>query len=76
MLRRLPFSLQEGQIIRVSDELFDYVLNDSGEVIQNHHTSREIEDWAKKADKIENFYSKRPGIIIGPVESFWSTSTC
>ena len=63
-----PF-LQEGKIIRVSDELFDYVLDDSGQVVQKHHTSREIEDWGKKAERIESFYSKRLGIIIGQVES-------
>ncbi len=63
-----PF-LQEGKIVRVSDELFDYVLDDSGQVVQKHHTSREIEDWAKKAEKIEHFYSKRLGIITGTVES-------
>ncbi|KAI0454522.1 exoribonuclease 1 [Xylaria acuta] len=65
-----PF-LQEARVIRVSDELFDYTLdpNQSGQVIQIHHSGRDIEDWNKKATRIENFYSKRLGIIIGPVES-------
>ncbi|KAI0379836.1 exoribonuclease 1 [Hypomontagnella monticulosa] len=65
-----PF-LQEAKIIRVSDELFDYSLatDGSGQVIQTHHSPRDIEEWGKKASRIESFYSKRLGIIIGPVES-------
>lgn len=65
-----PF-LQEAKVARVSDELFDYVLSDDGsnQIIQRHHTPREIEDWSKKAGKIENFYSKRLGILISRVES-------
>ncbi|KAI0843834.1 exoribonuclease 1 [Daldinia vernicosa] len=65
-----PF-LQEAKITRVSDELFDYSLatDGSGQVIQTHHSGREIDDWNRKALRIENFYSSRLGIIIGPVES-------
>ncbi|KAH9991085.1 exoribonuclease 1 [Xylariaceae sp. FL0662B] len=65
-----PF-LQEAKVVRVSDELFDYTLatDSSGQVIQAHHSGKEIEEWSKKASRIENFYSKRLGIIIGPVES-------
>ncbi|KAK0651907.1 XRN 5'-3' exonuclease N-terminus-domain-containing protein [Cercophora newfieldiana] len=65
-----PF-LQEAKIIRVSDELFDYTLAEdgSGQVIPREHTPREIDDWGRKSEKIENFYSKRLGIIIGPVDS-------
>ncbi|KAI0491207.1 exoribonuclease 1 [Xylaria cf. heliscus] len=65
-----PF-LQEARVVRVSDELFDYTLdpNQPGQVTQTHHSGRDIEEWNKKASRIENFYSKRLGIIIGPVES-------
>lgn len=65
-----PF-LQEGKVVRVSDELFDYVLSPdgSGQVSAIEHSPRDIEDFNKKADRIENFYSKRLGIIIGQVES-------
>ncbi|KAI1486558.1 exoribonuclease 1 [Biscogniauxia mediterranea] len=65
-----PF-LQEAKVVRVSDELFDYSLSptDPGQVIQTHHSARDIEEWNKKASRIENFYSKRLGIIIGSVES-------
>ncbi|KAH6626420.1 XRN 5'-3' exonuclease N-terminus-domain-containing protein, partial [Chaetomium sp. MPI-SDFR-AT-0129] len=68
-----PF-LQEAKIVKVSDELFDYTLAEdgSGQVIPRNHSHREIEDWSKKADRIENFYSKRLGILIGPVESLVS----
>ncbi|KAI1363545.1 exoribonuclease 1 [Xylaria arbuscula] len=65
-----PF-LQEARIVRVSDELFDYILdaNGSGQVIEQHHSGRDIEEWNKKSARIENFYSKRLGIITGSVES-------
>lgn len=68
-----PF-LQEAKIVRVSDELFDYTLAEdgSGQVVSRPHTAREIEEWTRKADRIENFYSKRLGILIGPVESLVS----
>jgi 5'-3' exoribonuclease 1 len=68
-----PF-LQEAKIVKVSDELFDYTLAEdgSGQVVTRNHSPREIEDWSKKADRIENFYSKRLGILIGPVESLVS----
>ncbi|KAI1432663.1 exoribonuclease 1 [Xylaria sp. CBS 124048] len=65
-----PF-LQEAKVVRVSDELFDYTLhpNGSGPVVQTHHSDRDINEWNKKASRIENFYSKRLGIVIGSVES-------
>ncbi|KAI9794510.1 MAG: hypothetical protein M1833_000370 [Piccolia ochrophora] len=65
-----PF-LQEAKVIRVSDELFDYVLSDSqdGTVIPVPHGPHDIDQWQKKAERIENVYSKRLGIIIGSVES-------
>ncbi|KAI0911223.1 exoribonuclease 1 [Ustulina deusta] len=65
-----PF-LQEARITRVSDELFDYTLdpNSLGRIIENHHSGRDIEEWNKKASRIENFYSKRLGIITSSVES-------
>jgi 5'-3' exoribonuclease 1 len=65
-----PF-LQEGKVVCVSDELFDYVLAEdgSGQVIPTNHSPRDIEEFSKKAERIENFYSKRLGIIIGQVES-------
>jgi 5'-3' exoribonuclease 1 len=66
-----PF-LQEAKVVRVSDELFDYVLPESGPYtapVTIPHGPREISDWKKKADRIENTYSKRLGMIIGEVES-------
>lgn len=65
-----PF-LQEAKIVRVTDELFDYFLAEdgSGQVVQREHGGREIEDFGRKASKMENFYSKRLGILIGGVES-------
>ncbi|KAJ5134520.1 5'-3' exoribonuclease [Penicillium atrosanguineum] len=64
-----PF-LQEALVIRVSDELFDYVLPPHEEhVVSIPHTPQQIEQWKKKATKIEGTYSKRLGMVIGEVES-------
>ncbi|KAJ5735837.1 uncharacterized protein N7483_000962 [Penicillium malachiteum] len=64
-----PF-LQEALVIRVSDELFDYILPPGEQhVVSIPHTPQQIEQWKKKANKIEGTYSKRLGIIIGDVES-------
>lgn len=63
-----PF-LQEAQIVRVSDELFDYVLDENGQVAIKDHSNRDIDEWAKNSRYWEDFYSKRLGILIGDVES-------
>ncbi|CZR56812.1 probable KEM1-multifunctional nuclease [Phialocephala subalpina] len=65
-----PF-LNEGKVVKISDELFDYLPSndETGQPLQQPHGPREIEDFRKKAHRIEDNYSKRLGIIIGPVES-------
>lgn len=64
-----PF-LQEALVVRVSDELFDYVLPQGQEhPVAIPHSPPQIEQWKRKAEKIEGYYSKRLGMIIGPVES-------
>lgn len=64
-----PF-LQEALVIRVSDELFDYILPPGEQhVVSIPHTPQQIEQWKKKASKIEGTYSRRMGMIIGDVES-------
>ncbi|KAJ5280333.1 hypothetical protein N7478_005705 [Penicillium angulare] len=62
--------LQEALVVRVSDELFDYILPPGEQhPVSIPHTPQQIEQWKKKADKIEGTYSKRLGVIIGGVES-------
>jgi 5'-3' exoribonuclease 1 len=62
--------LQEALVIRVSDELFDYILPPGEQhVVQIPHTPQQIEQFKKKAHRIESHYSKRLGMIIGGVES-------
>ncbi|TKA78802.1 hypothetical protein B0A49_01694 [Cryomyces minteri] len=59
-----PF-LQEALVVRVSDELFDYVLDGqtpSGEYNPSNvraieHGPQEISQWKRKADRIESVYS-------------------
>lgn len=69
-----PF-LQEAKVMRVSDELFDYVLADpnvgvtAANIVPMPHGPREISDWKKKADRIESVYSRRLGVVTGPVEA-------
>ena len=65
-----PF-LQEAKVVRVSDELFDYVLpeREGAPVIPVPHGPFEIDQWQKKAGRIESNYSKRLGMLIGDVES-------
>ncbi|RAR04095.1 5 -3 exoribonuclease [Stemphylium lycopersici] len=65
-----PF-LHEAKVVKVSDELFDYVLPESGPSapVAIPHGPTEISNWKKCANRIENQYSKRLGINIGEVES-------
>ncbi|CAG8956046.1 hypothetical protein HYFRA_00008902 [Hymenoscyphus fraxineus] len=65
-----PF-LSEAKVTKVSDELFDYLpsMDGSSHAIQKPHGPREIDEFRKKATRIEETYSKRLGIIIGAVES-------
>ncbi|KAF2801589.1 uncharacterized protein BDZ99DRAFT_219638 [Mytilinidion resinicola] len=65
-----PF-LQEAKVVKVSDELFDYVLPEQGppQPVAIPHGPQEISNWKKKADRIENTYSRRLGMVIGDVES-------
>lgn len=60
--------MQEAKVTAVSDELFKYVLSDLGQLIPVPHGPAEISNWKRKADRIENHYSKRMGIVTGPVE--------
>jgi 5'-3' exoribonuclease 1 len=65
-----PF-LSEAKIIRVSDEMFSYALPESGSgpPVATPHGPQELQVWQKKAERIESVYSKRLGMITGPVES-------
>lgn len=68
-----PF-LQEGMVVALSDELFRYekVLVGGGvgseKVIGTPHNQNGLGYWKSKADRIENVYSKRFGVVTGPVE--------
>jgi hypothetical protein len=65
-----PF-LQEGKVVKISDELFDYFPPEEGtsQAIPKPHGPREIDDWHARAQRIESNYSTRLGIEIGTVES-------
>ena len=65
-----PF-LQEAKVVKVSDELFDYTLSERGarQIHATNHSQNEIEQFHKKAEHIEKYYSKRLGMLIGAVES-------
>lgn len=62
--------LQEAKVERVSDELFDYVIVEGDKHITTiPHTPPQIDDWHRRASRIESYYSKRLGIITGEVEA-------
>jgi 5'-3' exoribonuclease 1 len=64
-----PF-LQEAKAVKVSDELFDYVLDPSTNGVRAiDNDSRAVDEFHKKADRIEKFYSKRLGMLSGDIES-------
>ena len=65
-----PF-LSEAKVIRVSDELFTYSLpaNGVGPALAVPHGPQEIDLWRRKAERIEAVYSRRLGMVIGPVET-------
>jgi 5'-3' exoribonuclease 1 len=65
-----PF-LHEAKVVKVSDELFDYVLPESGPSVPVAipHGPQEIANWKKTSDRVGTNYSKRLGINIGEVES-------
>ncbi|KAI5799181.1 putative exonuclease Kem1 [Peziza echinospora] len=62
-----PF-LQEALVTAVSDELFRYVPNEDGRPMSIPHGPYELGAWKRKAEKIEQEYSKRLAMVIGPVE--------
>ncbi|KAJ3715996.1 exonuclease II [Lentinula raphanica] len=69
-----PF-LSEGMVVGVSDELFRYEKGQVGapgrgveKVLGTPHSQSGLGLWKMKADKIEGVYSKRFGVITGPVD--------
>jgi len=44
------------------------MLLDQGQVIPVPHGPAELSNWRRKSEKIENHYSRRMGIVTGPVE--------
>ncbi|KAJ7486442.1 hypothetical protein B0H11DRAFT_2230915 [Mycena galericulata] len=67
-----PF-LQEGLVIAVSDSLFKYekmtvVPGTPEKVISNPHAPYGLGHWKAKAERIEQTYSKRSGVITGAVD--------
>ena len=71
-----PF-LSEAKVVRVSDELFDYVPApiEGGPPVAVPHGPSEIDLWRRKAQRIENNYSKRLGMVIGQIESLVHVET-
>ncbi|MCJ1446649.1 MAG: hypothetical protein MMC23_007155 [Stictis urceolatum] len=71
-----PF-LSEAKVVRVSDELFDYVSSPDPRMppLQIPHGPPEIEGWKRKANRIQSTYSKRLGMVIGEIESLVHVET-
>jgi 5'-3' exoribonuclease 1 len=67
-----PF-LQEGLVVAVSDSLFKYekmvvIPGSPAKVISNPHAPYGLGHWKSKAERIEQIYSKRCGVITGDVD--------
>lgn len=67
-----PF-LQEGLVVAVSDSLFKYekmvvTPGSPAKVVSNPHAPNGLGHWKSKAGRIENYYSKRCGVLTGDVE--------
>jgi 5'-3' exoribonuclease 1 len=67
-----PF-VREAMVVAVSDHLFKYEKVGFGDgksqrVLSNPHTPQGLNHWKAKAERIEQQYSKRLGVITGPVE--------
>lgn len=63
-----PF-LQEAKIMKVQDDLFSYELAENGkDIVARDHNNREAGEYAKETDYLENWHSKRLGIVIGRVD--------
>lgn len=63
--------LREGMVVGVSDDMFKFgqvSIGGKKKIASTPHSPMDIGHWKKKADKIEHHYSKRFGVIIGPVD--------
>ncbi|MCJ1398974.1 hypothetical protein MMC11_002176 [Xylographa trunciseda] len=71
-----PF-LSEAKVVRVSDELFDYLPSPSEGMppVAVPHGPSEIDMWRRKSQRIESNYSKRLGMITGQIESLVHVET-
>lgn len=72
MFMNWPF-LQEGQVVAVSDSLFKYEMmvvtpGTPARVISNPHAPQGLGHWKMKSERIEQYYSKRCGVITGNVD--------
>jgi 5'-3' exoribonuclease 1 len=67
-----PF-LQEGLVVAVSDSLFKYekmvvTPGSPAKVVSTPHAPNGLGLWKSKAGRIEDYYSKRCGVLTGDVE--------
>ncbi|KAG6849592.1 hypothetical protein H0H93_007114 [Arthromyces matolae] len=67
-----PF-LQEGLVVAVSDSLFKYeklavIPGAESKIVSTPHAPQGLGHWKMKAERIEQVYSKRLGVITGSVD--------
>jgi 5'-3' exonuclease len=63
-----PF-LREGEVVAISDASFRYARSQSTQdtILAVQHRPEEQRLWQGKAERIEESFSKRFGVVIGPV---------
>ena len=67
-----PF-LQEGRVVAVSDSLSRYeemmvIPGSPTKIVANPHAPQGLSHWKSKAERTEQMYSKKCGVITGDVE--------
>lgn len=64
--------LREGIVVGVSDDMFKYELqagaNGATKIVSKSHDAMGTIKWKRDGDKVDHYYSKRCGVIIGNVD--------
>lgn len=63
--------LREGIVVGVADDMFKYELSNAGgstKIVSKAHQAMDTIKWKKDGDKVDHYYSKRCGVIIGNVD--------
>ncbi|BEJ17836.1 hypothetical protein CspHIS471_0701040 [Cutaneotrichosporon sp. HIS471] len=64
--------LREGIVVGIADDMFKYELQSNADgstkIVSKAHQAMDTIKWKKDGDKVDHYYSKRCGVIIGNVD--------